>query len=61
MEPYTLFVLGATGFIGKEVVKEAVARGFRVKALARSPEKAGDLAAVGARIVSGGDTDPTKR
>lgn len=60
MEPYTLFVLGATGFIGKEVVKEAVARGFRVKALARSPEKAGDLAAVGARIVSGGAQNPSE-
>jgi nucleoside-diphosphate-sugar epimerase len=54
-----LFVMGATGFIGKEVVKEAVARGYRVKALARSAEKANELAAVGALTVSGDAGNPT--
>jgi nucleoside-diphosphate-sugar epimerase len=55
MEPrkIDLFILGATGYIGKEVVREAAARGFRVTALVRSVEKAGDLAAMGARIVPG--------
>ena len=61
MEPNKceLFVLGATGFIGQEVVKEALARGCGVKALARSPEKAADLAAIGAVIISGDARNPT--
>jgi 2-alkyl-3-oxoalkanoate reductase len=54
-----LFVLGATGYIGKEVVKEAISRGCRVKALARSPEKAADLQALGALIIPGDASNPS--
>src|SRR5262249_52153903 len=54
-----LFVLGATGFVGKEVIKEAAARGCRVKALVRSPEKAADLQALGALIVRGDAPNPS--
>src|SRR5262245_23686896 len=54
-----LFVLGATGYIGKEVVKEAISRGCRVKALARSPEKAADLQALGALIIPGDASTPS--
>ena len=32
-------IIGATGFVGTAVVKEALDRGFRVTALARNPEK----------------------
>jgi nucleoside-diphosphate-sugar epimerase len=53
-----LFVLGATGFIGSEVVAEAVARGWRVKALVRSPAKAGRIRALGAIAVPGDARGP---
>jgi nucleoside-diphosphate-sugar epimerase len=48
-----IFVMGANGFIGKEVVKEALRRGWTVKALVRDPAAAGDLAAAGAELVQG--------
>jgi nucleoside-diphosphate-sugar epimerase len=35
-EPKTLFITGATGLVGSHAVEEAIARGFRVKALVRS-------------------------
>jgi putative NADH-flavin reductase len=38
-----LLVLGATGGTGRLIVKEALARGFEVRALVRSPEKATGL------------------
>jgi putative NADH-flavin reductase len=34
-----LFILGATGKVGGELVKQALARGFEVTALVRSPQK----------------------
>lgn len=39
-----LTILGATGFLGKALVKEALCRGHRVRVLVRSPEKLGSLA-----------------
>ena len=36
-----LFILGATGGIGRQLVEQALARGDRVTALVRSPEKLG--------------------
>jgi nucleoside-diphosphate-sugar epimerase len=46
-----LFVLGGTGFIGRETVREAAAQGWSVTALARSEEKADRLRALGAETV----------
>lgn len=46
-----LLVLGATGATGRLIVKDARARGFEVRALVRSREKAGGLA--GAEILTG--------
>src|SRR6266446_10562156 len=34
-----LLILGATGKVGGELVKQALARGFEVTALVRSPQK----------------------
>ena len=49
----TLFILGATGFIGRETVSAAIEAGWRVIALTRSEEGAARLRAVGARPVMG--------
>ncbi|HEX2915774.1 MAG TPA: DUF1731 domain-containing protein [Chloroflexia bacterium] len=49
----TLFILGGTGFIGQETVAEALKAGWEVKALVRSPEKAGRLAQIGASVITG--------
>jgi NAD dependent epimerase/dehydratase family enzyme len=57
-EQVHIFVLGATGFVGQEVVKEARARGLHVSALVRTPAKAGTLADLGARIVAGDASNP---
>jgi nucleoside-diphosphate-sugar epimerase len=50
-------VTGATGFIGGELVRQLVARGDEVVAIVRSPEKAGDLAAIGVTLARGDVTD----
>jgi len=49
----TLFILGATGFIGRATVSAAIAAGWKVTALARSDEGAARLRAAGARPVLG--------
>jgi len=56
----TLFVLGGTGFIGREVVTEAVAAGHTVRALARSAASATALEALGAQPVLGEAGDPAQ-
>ncbi|MDH6260421.1 SDR family oxidoreductase [Bradyrhizobium sp. BR13661] len=50
-----ILVLGGTGGTGRQIVKQALARGHQVTALVRSPEKAGDLN--GARLVVGDVSD----
>ncbi len=56
----TLFVLGGTGFIGREVVSEAVAAGFEVRALARSDASVAALSAAGARAIRGDAATPSE-
>lgn len=58
MEIRRLFVLGGTGFVGAETIREAVARGWEVAALVRSEEKAGRMRALGAIPVLGDAGDP---
>jgi NAD dependent epimerase/dehydratase family enzyme len=53
-----LFILGATGFVGSELVSQALAQRMSVTALARSAEKAAALASIGARIVIGDAQSP---
>lgn len=48
-----VFVTGGTGFIGGEVVRRLRERGDDVVCLARNPEKAAKLSALGCEIVSG--------
>jgi nucleoside-diphosphate-sugar epimerase len=48
-----LFVLGAAGFLGREVVKAAVADGRTVRALVRSDAQEHELRALGAEPVRG--------
>ena len=48
-----VFVTGGTGFIGGTVVRHLRERGDEVVCLVRSPEKASQLTALGAEIVSG--------
>ncbi len=49
--PSRILVLGATGPTGRQIVSQAITRGYDVTALVRSPEKAAGL--IGARIVVG--------
>ncbi len=51
------FVTGGTGFIGRRVVQQLLDRGDDVYVLARSPERAADLAAAGAHVVPGDIAD----
>jgi nucleoside-diphosphate-sugar epimerase len=52
-----VFVTGATGFIGTELVKELIAAGHQVRGLTRSEEGAEQLKAVGAEVHHGNLTD----
>lgn len=50
---------GATGFIGGHVARKLVERGWEVTALARTPERAAPLRALGMTIVPGDVTEPS--
>jgi nucleoside-diphosphate-sugar epimerase len=56
----SLFLLGGTGFIGSQVVSEALAAGWRVKALARSAEGRQALEAAGAEAIEGTAEAPSR-
>lgn len=58
-----VFVTGATGWVGSEVVKDLIGAGYLVSGLARSDDKARALAATGAKVVRGtlDDLDTLRR
>ncbi len=51
-------VAGATGYIGALLCKELRKQGVEVRALARRPERAGDLAQAGCEVVQADVLDP---
>ncbi|HSL72666.1 MAG TPA: SDR family oxidoreductase, partial [Longimicrobiales bacterium] len=51
-------VVGATGKLGRAIVRRRLARGQPVRALTRQPERAADLRAAGADVVRGDLRDP---
>jgi len=51
------FVTGATGFVGGVLVRQLAEAGHQVRALVRTPSKAGDLAAFGIELHPGDVTD----
>jgi putative NADH-flavin reductase len=51
-------ILGSTGFVGKVLIKKAVAAGYQVKTLARNPEKLEDIG-VKIEIIQGSVFDPS--
>ncbi len=53
-----VFLTGAPGYIGSAIARELVAVGHDVVALARSPEKAGAVHALGALALVGDATEP---
>lgn len=53
-----VLVIGASGALGRPVVKLLRERGVAVRALCRHPEQAADLAALGAEVVAGDLTEP---
>jgi len=55
-----VFITGATGFIGMNVVRDLVAAGHKPIGLCRAPEKAAALAAAGAEVLQGSVQDKAK-
>ena len=53
-----ILVIGASGFVGRRLVRALLADGYAVRCLARTPAKVDDLAALGGEIVQGDISDP---
>jgi NAD+-dependent farnesol dehydrogenase len=53
----TVFLTGATGFLGGRLAAALDARGYRLRCLVRHPERAGALARLGAELIVGDVTN----
>ncbi|MCB1855020.1 MAG: NAD(P)H-binding protein, partial [Halieaceae bacterium] len=49
----TIALTGATGFIGSALCEQLLRQGFALRALVRSPRRAGHLAARGVQLIEG--------
>ena len=54
----TILVIGASGFVGRHLVKALLAEEYAVRCLARDPARVKDLAALGCEVVKGDISDP---
>jgi len=54
----TAFVTGGSGFLGKYLITELIKEGYKVKALARSPQSAEIVKTLGAAVVDGDVSSP---
>ncbi|MCF0055028.1 SDR family oxidoreductase [Dyadobacter sp. CY356] len=52
-----IFVIGASGFVGSYLTRQLLSEGYRVRCLARNPQKMKDLARNGCEIIEGDITD----
>lgn len=57
-DPRPILVTGATGYIGGRLAARLLARGFRVRAMARDPRRLAALADAGAECVPGDALEP---
>ena len=57
-QPTTCLILGATGFIGGQIARAALARGWQVSGVRRSPDAVGDLAGLPIRWLQADLNDP---
>lgn len=53
-----ILVIGASGFVGRQVAQTLLTDGYAVRCSARTPAKAQDLATAGCEIVQGDMSDP---
>jgi dihydroflavonol-4-reductase len=57
-QPTTCLILGATGFIGGQIARAALARGWQVSGVRRRPDAVGDLAGLSIRWLQADLNDP---
>lgn len=53
-----ILIVGATGVLGREAVRQLLAAGYKVRAMTRFPDNATDLKKLGAEVVQGDLIDP---
>jgi nucleoside-diphosphate-sugar epimerase len=58
MVPQPVLVTGASGFIGRHLVRHLIDRGCQVSCLARATSRIDELRSAGAQLVMGNMTDP---
>ena len=57
MVPQSVLVTGASGFIGRHLVRRLIEHGYRVSCLVRATSRTDELRATGAQLVTGDVTD----
>jgi uncharacterized protein YbjT (DUF2867 family) len=57
-EARMILIIGASGFLGREVAKLLLAQGEQMRLLARTPAKVDDLKQAGAEVIQGDLIDP---